>query len=982
MKTKKLYLTALLGLTGLALFSCTNNSTKRNTTTPTGNLNLSSDNIIATAYNKTLSMNNDQFYTQLRYKGYDQFTTAFKSKIYESDIATIKEIIATPSSNFASLSETALTCLSYNGNKPSKAQYIKIRANLLENVMSSLCSSIYSTTSLSTLQSKTDKELKTLRSKYIDSQARKGITVSENDLKFYYVDDSINSSKIDVDLLSTSVPYFYNLSTLVSLGLLDSTISTQAEYLNARRNLYSIADKETIDNPDYDPDEDDEDDKTISNEFYLFEDDNLESTYDSSYKTFGEYNIVLIQFNSRREANETIKKVESLGCSISTNSSESDAKDFYLKLYNTYYNYKDAITSTNDDEFIFKVNEYNSELDDLSDSVETLVTDTLDNGDFLTVPRDIDDKYIMAYRISTTYDVSGTTEQTDYEDLTAEQKTNYNNLIKDNLVLANASSYSTTNLKNIIRKLENFEIYDPLFEYKFENSYSDIYDASGNFNNNLEFKFTLDGKEYSYTVEEFYNDAKNTYAASILSTYFEYEFIYKYYYESYMSDEDNSDTHDSNSNSLDEAIKTFEKNNNSTYPAEIGLETYLLNAYGYKTKDEVLKYYYDAKAILSDYTSKVIFNEWVDNENHKLVDGLDTTGILYNLLTTGNKNYSSLLDINLDHILINIDADGDGSPDDPEQFLANDSSKKLDFEEKVTKLAQQIYKEAIFIYNKYNTSMKDILTYIKGQYEEGNALQSDSNITWADDDFTKYNFLLTVESLGEIDQSSVENYVVPFATYVKNVYKGCLNDSTVDNEYDNGEFIIYDGNGVKLLTNDNDAESITKDTLVKTVYGYHLLVLNSYDEPDSTKYTTNDDSEGYQTNINLLFDEVDEDSDTDDIYAIIENSYNDKKDEVNFNQFIIYYVQANTSTTSTLDSDIYNLIKSMYDDVVSMYKNSDFQTYLLLELLDIQTTDFQSIINAEQTYYANTVVEYEDDSIYATWVDGSLNWSRPDLKSE
>ena len=984
MKSKKIYLSALTLAAGLALVSCSGESTKRNTQVPTGSLNI--DSTIATAYNNKFSMNTNYFYNQLRYKGYDVFTNALKSRIYAEDLKAVKEIIKTPSSKFGDLTADTIKALtySYEDNNETKTvqltkeKYKKIRSNLLTALNSSLCSSIYSTTSISTLKSKSDSDLAKNRCQYIDTMARQGITVTEDELKFYYTDDT--SSTIDEDLTSKSVPYFYNLNTLVEKGILDSTLTTQAEYVSSRRNLYSIANKEEINNPDYDPEKDSEDNKTMSNSNYLFKESSIESTYDSSYKTFGEYNIILIQFNTKREATETMNK---LGMELT----DANAEDYYVQLYNTYYSYKDAITSSNDSEFLFNVSENESELDELSSDVKTLVTETLEDGQYLKIPRNISDKYIMAYRISTTYEINNSEKQTNYSDLTDEQKAKYDDLIKDNLVLANASSYATTNYNNIIRNIgkDNLEIYDPLFEYKFENSYSSYYEPSGNFDNELLFKFTLNDNVYSYKVDDFFKDAKNQYAATILNTYFQHEYVYEYYYDSYFSDKTHKETQKTNKTTLENAISTFNKNQNSTYPVEIGLETYLLNAYGFNNKEDILKYYYDAKNILSDYNSKYIFDEW-STDDHKVVDGLDQEGIIYNLLTTGNKNYSSLLKINFDHILINIDADGDGSPDDPDQFLANDPAKKADFESSVANLAQAIYKEAIAIYNtnQGNTSIKDILTYIKGQFEEGNKLHSDSTKSWSDSEYTKYNFLLTVESLGDINQSSVSNYVTPFADYVKNVYKTAIKDSEIKDDYENGTFIIYDStsNESKVLSTQDQAESITKDTLCKTVYGYHLLVLNSYEEAEETKYTEKNDSEGYQTNIKLLINENDKDKEDDNVYVVIENSYNEDTKEVNFKQFFIYYIQNITGVSSTLDSDISSLLSSMYSDVISMYKNSNFQNYVFLDLLNIQSADFQDVIKAEKTYYQNVVTSYDSESIYTDWVNGTFKWSRPDFKEK
>ena len=176
MKSKKLYLCAFTLAAGLALVSCGGKTSSRNTKIPTGSINL--DSTVATAYNNKFSMNADQFYTQLRYKGYEVFTNSLKASIYANDLKAVNEIINTTSSNFNSLSAETISALTYkytdeNKNEKTvtltKEKYKKIRAALLESLNSSLCSSIYSTTSLKTLKSKSDSDLAKNRRQYIDT---------------------------------------------------------------------------------------------------------------------------------------------------------------------------------------------------------------------------------------------------------------------------------------------------------------------------------------------------------------------------------------------------------------------------------------------------------------------------------------------------------------------------------------------------------------------------------------------------------------------------------------------------------------------------------------------------------------------------------------------------------------------------------------------------------------------------------------------
>ena len=130
MKSKKIYLSALTLAAGLALVSCSGESTKRNTQVPTGSLNI--DSTIATAYNNKFSMNTNYFYNQLRYKGYDVFTNALKSRIYAEDLKAVKEIIKTPSSKFGDLTADTIKALTYSYEDDTEEQIEKRKKERVE----------------------------------------------------------------------------------------------------------------------------------------------------------------------------------------------------------------------------------------------------------------------------------------------------------------------------------------------------------------------------------------------------------------------------------------------------------------------------------------------------------------------------------------------------------------------------------------------------------------------------------------------------------------------------------------------------------------------------------------------------------------------------------------------------------------------------------------------------------------------------------
>lgn len=925
MKSIKRLFSLVITLALLISLAACGSKTTRNTTVPYGSLNL--DTIVAQSNDKDIELKLSDYYNRLRAKGYDIFTTELKMMMYEDEFSALKALLS--SDSMSDLTSDELKTLSYkafkDGSISTTDEYEELKELYIEELSTSILSSVFSTTDTYTINSKTDKERETSINKYIDTMLRKGYTITKDNISYSDLDED---GTADLDI--TKIPE----------EIIDSLLIAKAEDLYAQKALYKIADLEYL--------EDDE-----KNNNYLFKESSIISTYDSSYKTFGNYKAIIITYNSRREAMENIKIL---------GDKDITAED-YITLYNAYYSCY-GTQNIDSDLFNYTVSLEENELDDISSSVNTLITETLEDGEYLTEPRNLDGKYVLAYRISTTYDYN----EVEYEDLDEDTKAEVTELIQKNLIRANSSSYTSTAFKEIIEN-NNLEIYDPLYEYKFRNSYTDYYDLidvdNENIGKNAIFKFN--DKEFS--VEDFYTKASSTYASTIITEYFQQEYTLKYLDE--FVDED---TQESNESTLNSAIKDFNKDKNSSYPKEIGLETYLLAAYGYPTKEQVLKYYYNAKTCMSSYKAKVLFDEWA-TDDHKISD--EASKVLNRILEIGNASYDTLFNINVDHVLINIDYDADGTPDDPQKFISENPNIKDLFESEIQKLAQAIYTEAINEAYSDNT-LYETLAYIVKQFNKGATLESNPNDNW-DNYKTHFNFIITAEQLassGDITQDSVSNFVVPFADYIKDMYQLAADTEDLKIE-DNGNFFTpTDGK----LASVSDATKITTETLCQTVYGYHLIVLNSYSGPDSLSFTEDNDSNGYQSNIQVLISE-DEDDETNNVYVELD-SYNTNKNEANLNQLFIYYVETKNGADSSLDSNISTLLSTLFTDAITMYSSSNFQTMVLLDEINITSNDekLATLIEMERNYYANLVISYDNESEYISWIDKDMDWSRPNQK--
>ena len=1013
MKLKKLFVGALLATLGAAtLASCTKTTEKRNQVTPYGNLNSKLDTTFATA-DGDLKMTVGQYYTQLRKSGYSTVTAALNKYIYADEVKAMTGLYqnATRADFISNVGKESLAIFEYvdaegdsktaqdklfdltSDTEAANKKYLDLRKKIMKDITNNIAGSLFSTTSAKAIEQKTEKDLNTLVAKYIDSLADEGIFIQASDIKYTLPTDSTYFNKED-DIVN------FDSSTLdVLKDKVNDVILTQSRYLAGRKALFQVADEEYI------YDEDSKDD--IKNTNYLFKDTAIKSTYESKYKTYGEYNAVVIQFNSRKEAMDAI---QSIGGAIDKDDLEN-AKAKYLELYKNYYSYKKTPTSTSDDEFKYVVNKDKDDLSDLSSSISTLIKDVLEDGQYLTEPRNMNNKYVMALRISATYDYNtgDSSKQADFTDFDEDKQKEIANLIKEDLLLTNTSYSAQVDHKRYGEA--NIKVYDPYFEYQFNNAYSEEYDLITDAVTNESDAILTAGDDFKYTVDDFFNDASKKYANNIITNYFQLEYVNAFYdtfVDLYYIDEDLAKT---NKETLEAEISKFKKNNNSTYPVELGLETYLLASYGYTNKEDILKYYYNATKALTVYRDIKVYDSWQSAEANEdgeySITDVAKNGFLNNLLNTGNKNYSELFEINLDHFLINIDDDADGSPDDPDKFLQGKTDEeKADFEQAVVELAQAIYKEAIYPAYK-NSTLVDTLKFIKTQYEEGDVLLlSDHSKTW--NDYKKYNFLITVEQLAStsnITQDSVSNFVKPFKDYVISLYKSV---STLENDtykeqdksnkntykYTNGKFYLVtdvENNQGQFVTTTEDADLITANSLCKTSFGYHMLLINSYKTPQYLTFTS-DSASDYLKNIELTIRSYTDSDDKTQTIKVLIDSLNEPETAgeelttASFNQFFIYYIQKANGESTSLDSSIYEIMCKLFDDVYGAYTSSTFQNYLLLNQLNIQITSndalFAKVIDAHMANLVNTITEYGENDDYASWVDGSLDWTRPALKKE
>lgn len=347
-----------------------------------------------------------------------------------------------------------------------------------------------------------------------------------------------------------------------------------------------------------------------------------------------------------------------------------------------------------------------------------------------------------------------------------------------------------------LREKHNFKIYDYFIGKDYQSVSSD-------------FESDKEGSEIvvaSYdnidiTADQLLTFAmnRNAYLYSVYGVQAQYV-ISQHFEDVYCSDDDETCEYDVLKNQSDEMLSHFnsydsleQQFNDSYYASYYTFEEYLYLAYGVRNKEEMIYKYY-VKGTLQAYT---IYDQI-------RYDDYDILNRLMELMKPYYDNYFSL---NVNHLLIYLDRDEDGNPDNYADFYDSLSNKVpydqllVDFEKVIKAYLEDGDKSLTDLVTDYNKASRDDETWSK---------------------FKNFGLNILTENLGE-------------KTYNNSV--GSLEDS-----FTNALIDLY--KEYQLPENENKDYLLSSD-LVETSYGVHLIQVEKGDafEKPSAKFTMTYDSE-------------------------------------------------------------------------------------------------------------------------------------------
>ena len=257
MKMKKILLVpGLIGLSAIALVSCSKKSTTHNNVTPYGALYDNLDSTIASSGDNKITLK--EYYNLLRNKGYSIVEEQIKKVIYADELKTVN--ILYNNESYSSLSNEDKTLLENTykfvvdeDDEPlftiDSEKYAELRVKLLETINKDVASQIYGATDHESISKLDDDTVYQKLHTFVDNKAQEGINIDVTLLSrntAYSVEGDASYTLRDGCKI---VQFHQNVLDALQV-IVDDTLLSQAEKLSAMRSLYKIAAEEYIPSED------------------------------------------------------------------------------------------------------------------------------------------------------------------------------------------------------------------------------------------------------------------------------------------------------------------------------------------------------------------------------------------------------------------------------------------------------------------------------------------------------------------------------------------------------------------------------------------------------------------------------------------------------------------------------------------------------------------------------------------------------------
>jgi|GEM_PF-562103 len=539
-------------------------------------------------------------------------------------------------------------------------------------------------------------------------------------------------------------------------------------------------------------------------------------------------------------------------------------------------------------------------------------------------------------------------------------------------------SYVSTKTTDILKDL-NVEIYDDLIRAFYNKDADEKQKAKGKGKKgDVVAKITgkFDGKDITIEikVDDLYNELENLFGISAAFDLATDSLLLKKYETKHITKEVYK--------GFEEEFRTMIANfssgqfESSGYPASLGRETFLLLLFGAKDNKEAIKKGYVLPKLREIFKKDIA-------EQSKLLSDNDEDFIYKKLHEYTLKQYDQDLGINVSHLLVYFDNDGDGNPDDPKEFFKNMSNDEVTT---VKNAILQLYKDiSHHVANKPRvaTGFEEIAKEFQESARIPLLARFDADRDkWNKNDtnsmeLEKYRALGINLKFENISSALTNTSNIPGGSavmddvfYKRALYLHELITKEIESAKAKDEKLVDDGLpyfdfGGGSLNHFTKHDILSIDYLndkngdnpgIMSSFGFHFILVNSIDKKVSAKYEAPDnyDKDGFD------FEKDDYTISVDDKRY---NAYN-SEEKISLDQIKYTIIGKKQDAGILTPSGVQNALTKYFDPVNQKFEHNSFSSTIIFKLLHKEGITWSSngdLANRQKSAFNNILAMNKND---------------------
>lgn len=355
---------------------------------------------------------------------------------------------------------------------------------------------------------------------------------------------------------------------------------------------------------------------------------------------------------------------------------------------------------------------------------------------------------------------------------------------------------------------------------------------------------------------------------------------------------------------FEDIISQFSADNfaSSGYPASMGRQNFLLLAFGATS---------NAESINQLFVYPNLRDQYLKDKEAQYSNGTET--IYTKLAELAELQYNNFKSITVSHLLVYFDENGDGTPDDPQEYLDTLSpAGQTQVLTGLTNLVQLLYTK-VGDYKGMAAGLTGLATEFNnsGRIDRGSIIPPyDYQIELIWSQYRKLGFYLKFENISSAI-TNTSNFITGSSVLDEVFYNRAMSlfDTLATIEDDDAKFPYLDL--FDAVVNDAALEQ------VKSAFGWHLILATSVAETTSAIYNEVEDEDGKYVNADETL-----------------NAYNPDSDTLTASQIEYYLTEKETDEGVVLPTVVQTAITNYLTPVLTRYDGTYMQRELIFKLLE------------------------------------------------